>query len=623
MLYFIINVEQCPSELRDGLAAVMADYPDRFGSGLPLTFAPDTSLHGLRVIHDEAGMHITYGRKIDAFRALGRLLGEEETSGFTETARFDTLGLMLDCSRNAVPTVTALKFLLRRWALMGINLAMLYTEDTYQAPGEPFFGYLRGGYSPEELRELDDYADALGIEMMPCIQTLGHLDQVLQWPAYQAYADVPGVLLTGHEPTYALLEKLVAAAAAPYRSRRINVGMDETFGLGAGKYRQLYGEKSALEIFNAHVRRVCGICAKQGLRPQMWGDMYFCFASPSGEYYDRDTVIPPEIAGSIPREMELVFWDYYHADVEIYREFIDHYRALGFEPLFNCSAWTHIRPWAALPYAFTTLGAGMTACREKDVREAMISLWCDDGAEVDIVSALPAMQLFTEYGYAEQVEMARVKQNFCGSCAADMDDFIAGSKIDYFAFRTDGTTMFSNHSRWLLHEDLLLGILDPQVEEYDLRSYYGELAEELEAAAEKGGLAQHLRLPAFIARALSLKTHLRRDLRAACLGGDRERLRKLIDGDLAELRQAVDVLWKYHRDLWLAVNKPFGVEVLEGRYGLLRARLESAADRLNAWLTGEITGIPELEQEPKRIYDQPPESLWIPLKRGTTACWMK
>jgi len=623
MLNFIVDVERCPFELRESLSAVMADFPKRFGSGVPITFAPDTSLNGLRVTRDDAGGRITYSRKVYAFRALGRLLGEDDTSRFIETAHLDTLSVMLDCSRNAVPTVATLQFLLRRWALMGITQVMLYTEDTYQVPGEQFFGYLRGGYSQDELRELDDYADALGIEMMPCIQTLGHLDQILQWPAYQAYADVPGVLLTGDERTYALLEKLIAAASAPYRSRRINVGMDETFGLGTGRYRQHFGEKSALEIFNAHVQRVYEICAKQGLRPQMWGDMYFCFASPSGEYYDRETVFPPEIADSMPRGMEQVFWDYYHADVEIYREFIDRYRVLGFEPVFSCSAWTHIRPWAALPFAFTTLGAGMTACREKGIREAMISLWCDDGAEVDIVSALPAMQLFTEYGYTEQVDMEQVKRNFRGSCGADMDDFLTGSKIDYFAFRSDGTTMFSNHSRWLLHEDLLLGILDPQVEEYDLRSYYSQLAEELDEAAEKGGLAQHLRLPALIARALSLKTHLRRDLRATYLANDRERLRQLIDGDLAELRQAVDVLWKYHRDLWLANNKPFGVEILEARYGALRARLESAADRVNAYLTGEISAIPELEQEPQQIYDQQPEGLWLPLKRGTTACWMK
>ena len=35
---------------------------------------------------------------------------------------------------------------------------MLYTEDTYEVDNEPYFGYMRGRYSADELRELDDYA---------------------------------------------------------------------------------------------------------------------------------------------------------------------------------------------------------------------------------------------------------------------------------------------------------------------------------------------------------------------------------------------------------------------------------------------------------------------------------
>ena len=107
------------------------------------------------------------------FRALGRLMGQGDLAGFDETPRMDTLGIMVDCSRNGVLRVEAAKRLLRHCALMGINLCMLYTEDTYQVPGEPFFGYLRGAYTQAELTELDDYAHNLGVEMMPCFQTLG------------------------------------------------------------------------------------------------------------------------------------------------------------------------------------------------------------------------------------------------------------------------------------------------------------------------------------------------------------------------------------------------------------------------------------------------------------------
>ena len=71
---------------------------------------------------------------------------------------FDTFGVMIDCSRNAVPSVAGLKRFFDVISKMGYNCAMLYTEDTYEVKGEPRFGYKRGRYSVEELKEIDRYA---------------------------------------------------------------------------------------------------------------------------------------------------------------------------------------------------------------------------------------------------------------------------------------------------------------------------------------------------------------------------------------------------------------------------------------------------------------------------------
>ena len=71
--------------------------------------------------------------------------------------------------------------LLDRTAALGMNLFMLYTEDLYTLEDYPYFGYLRGRYTSEELRAIDDYAMELGVEVVPCIQTLAHLGSFLQW----------------------------------------------------------------------------------------------------------------------------------------------------------------------------------------------------------------------------------------------------------------------------------------------------------------------------------------------------------------------------------------------------------------------------------------------------------
>lgn len=66
--------------------------------------------------------------------------------------------VMIDNSRNAVMNMTTAKKMIDCLAKMGFNSLMLYTEDTYEVDGHPYFGYLRGRYSKEELKELDAYA---------------------------------------------------------------------------------------------------------------------------------------------------------------------------------------------------------------------------------------------------------------------------------------------------------------------------------------------------------------------------------------------------------------------------------------------------------------------------------
>ena len=88
--------------------------------------------------------------------------------------KYERLCVMIDMSRNAVMNVKALKEYLVILKKMGYNSVMLYTEDTYEVEGEPFFGYMRGRYSVAEMQELDEYANSLGIELIPCIQTLAH-----------------------------------------------------------------------------------------------------------------------------------------------------------------------------------------------------------------------------------------------------------------------------------------------------------------------------------------------------------------------------------------------------------------------------------------------------------------
>ena len=94
---------------------------------------------------------LSFSKRVDVFRAIGVLVGLlSATSSISlgvsidQLARksfpfpmiqqtvLETRGLMLDCSRNAVPTVVTIQMMIRYCALVGINCILLYMEDTYQ-----------------------------------------------------------------------------------------------------------------------------------------------------------------------------------------------------------------------------------------------------------------------------------------------------------------------------------------------------------------------------------------------------------------------------------------------------------------------------------------------------------
>lgn len=148
---------------------------------------------GLSVQYDGSQAMIGCSSK-SAFLRGCFLLAKELASGSTsfqvnQKPHFKRCGVMLDASRNGVMRVDAVKKYMEFMATLGLNCLMLYTEDTYTIPEYQHFGYLRGRYTEEELKAIDDYADFLGIEVIPCIQTLAHLEQFIQWEEGNAFAD--------------------------------------------------------------------------------------------------------------------------------------------------------------------------------------------------------------------------------------------------------------------------------------------------------------------------------------------------------------------------------------------------------------------------------------------------
>ncbi|GAA6003694.1 hypothetical protein JCM10207_003550 [Rhodosporidiobolus poonsookiae] len=568
-----------------------------------------------------------------------------------EQCLFETVGVMIDCSRNGVLRVSAVQFLLRQMALMGSNMLQLYCEDTYQIPGEPFFGYFRGPYSQEELKEIDDYAFALGIEVIPCIQTLGHLGQMLQWPKYGQLRDTAEVLLAESEETYAFIEKMIRSISGPLRSKRIHIGQDEAHGVSEGRYRQIFGYKEGTRVFTDHLRRVNKICLGYGLEPMIWSDMLFCLPAKNNQlsgYYDPNSVVTEELANSIPSEISTVFWDYYHTDSRVYSNKIaQHWQLAGKAPFMASGVWTWSRFWTALPFTFATVRASMKASKDQNagVKHVMTTIWGDEGNECDLYSALPGMLYQAELAYTprqqDEVDAALFRRKFDGICGADLDDYVYASKLDDTQPEsqpiTDKTHYTPNLAKFLLWEEPFYSFLSPQYRGYDLESHYSHLAAYLSQALSPSFTTMttvslphsitdcpanvRLRLPFLLASVLSLKCHLRERLVAAYRAGDREELEALAgrkeESRMSRLRALLKELHKVHRENWMDMYKPFGWEVLDLRYGGLLARLETMHERLVGYLEGRVRRVEELEVELETIYQNQGHFLMLDYARAS------
>ena len=165
-----------------------------------------------------------------------------------EKKDYERFGVMLDVSRNAVLKVDEVKRIMRYLKKMGYNTVELYSEDTYEINGEPYFGYMRGRYTGAEIKEIDGYARELGIELIPCIQTLAHFTNLVRHAVYHPIVDTQDILLIDEPKTYEFIERMFQTLAENFTSRNVNIGMDEAHMVGLGQYLDIHGYQDRYDM---------------------------------------------------------------------------------------------------------------------------------------------------------------------------------------------------------------------------------------------------------------------------------------------------------------------------------------------------------------------------------------
>ncbi len=556
---------------------------------------------GLALRVGEQSAAITYGSPAMLGRALGYLKAHYKEVGFTveESPIFTTNGIMLDCSRNSVPTIEGAKALLRKLALMGLNFAMLYTEETYEIEGEPYFGYMRGAFTYDEIRALDDYAYGLGIELIPCIQTLGHYTHVLKWPAYNDIRNTLDIMLIDEEKTYAFIEKSIKAATAPYRSKRIHIGLDEADDLAEGVYRKLHGLQDGVKLMERHVDRVLQIVKKLGLEPMMWSDMYF--RPTFGKYYEFEREMPQSVAAGVPAGVQQVFWDYYHEKQEQYDHMFHLHEQIGKNTVFAGGVYTWLGLLPDYVKTFNSMVPALYSAKKNHIKEVFATIWSNDGAECPYLFALYGCQLFAEFSYTGEYDEQKLKTRFTECCGAEADAFTEMTKMDYLPGDLVGEECFTpgspKRAKNLMFEDPLMPLFEKDFEGMDLVAHYTGFEEKYTAWAKQYPQYGTLfTLVAKYARLVKGKCQWRTEAPAAVRAKDREKAARLAKFAL-ELKADAEAFTAAWRTAWHAYNKPFGFELNDVRMGGLIARLATAAQRMQAFADGELDDIEELSCE--------------------------
>jgi hexosaminidase len=244
---------------------------------------------GVRLVAaDDAGAF--YGRATLAqLSAQGPLpVGEVE-----DWPDFPVRGVMLDVSRDKVPTIATLEALIDRLASWKVNHVELYMEHTFAYTGHEAVWEAASPFTAEEIRALDEFCRERFIELAPNQNCLGHFERWLRHDRYRPLAISPDgwtdprgrhrpptTLEPTHPDVLPLIGSLLAELLSAFSSPRVHVGLDEPWELPDDRF----------DDYLAYVAALRARPELDGREALMWGDIVASHPSRLGELPDGVTV---------------------------------------------------------------------------------------------------------------------------------------------------------------------------------------------------------------------------------------------------------------------------------------------------------------------------------------------
>ena len=469
---------------------------------------------------------------------------------------FPNRGVMLDISRDKVPSMETLYDLVDMLASWKINQLQLYTEHTFAYQKHPVVWAEASPLSGADILALDAYCCERFIELVPNQNTFGHMRRWLVHDPYRPLAECPSgcdtdwghfdepfSLCPGDPRSITLVQDMLDELLPQFQSRQVNVGCDETVDLGNGRSREIVAEKGTGRVYLDFLNKIRREVRIRERTMQFWGDIII-------EY--------PELVAELPRDMIALEWGY-EAD-HAFHEHGNIFARSGI-PFYVCPGTSS---WNSIGGRTTNAIDNMRNAAENGLNHGATGYLNTDWGDNGHWQPLPVSYLGFAYGAAmgwhyesnRDIDIAtaagryafRDSQDIMGRLAYDLGNIYEASDIRvpngtvlFYLMQTRPEKVEEQRKR------LLAGDLSDPANFERMRARIDEVMAPLENAQMDRADAELLRAEFTWAADM---------LRHAC-----DRALWLLDGALAPnetlAAEAEDMIGRY-QILWLARNRPGG-----------------------------------------------------------------
>lgn len=560
--------------------------------------ASETGCVEINVSSNGNQARFTYYDKASFFRAFSVAL-QKLLEGGGECVikpRIKHLGAMYRASHSVI-NVETVKQVIRSHAMMGYNYLELYTEVSYEIPSEPYFGYKLGKYTQKELKEIVAYAEKFGIEVIPCIETLAHLQQLFKWPAFGDVLDINDTLLVGYDRTYELIEKMISSIRECFNTEKINLGMDEAYYMGFGRYNWFVDDSKPDRplLFIEHIKKVLDIAKKYNFhQPAIWFDNligmnYKGYIDPPVWLW-KD--IPEYIQKAFPN-VRLIYWNYGIRSVEEFKRLTGYIKQLSPDISFASMAYGYTTLAPENYVTETLVDTAKNACLECGIDDILITFW---GAMLSPNALIPSY-----YNYAERLSdsegldlESRCKFLF-GYTYTEFNKLDAPNAIADNA-STDKAPEDTNLPFYALANDPFLGKMDMHIPK-NCEAEYAVKAQELyELSKVSSPYAYIFKMESALCKALSKKAELGIKIKDAYDKNDKKALEEICNS-IPAIVESIKEFHAEYRSYYLSFAKSQGVAEWDARLGGLILRLEQVKKTLLDYVAGRLEFIAELDEE--------------------------